>query len=393
MTISQNQLTALIRMALRNTCEVPSVLLSEPIEWDAIFRESVRQSVVGIVFAGVMALNESEEGRRAKCPISKQLYLEWLGVCEGIKQGNIEVNRRTAQVVRKFASAGFRSTVMKGQGNTCFYRDNKKDLSLLRSSGDIDLWVEGGFDLVNSYVQRVAPTNEISEKEIHFRVFRDTSVEVHYRPFFMRNPFKNRIAEKFVDEEADACFANRVLLPETEGQACCTTLQFNLVHQMAHIHHHLMTEGVGLRQLIDYYMLLRAVPQAGEEVSRVGLGDRRVDANRVVAVVKDLGLTRFARALMWVMQSAFGLEERFLLWEPEEKDGKFLLDEVMRVGNFGHDDPERQSIRQKDNTLLWGGYNLFYRNIRYWRFDHSEWFWGPVWRLYHFGWRKWHGFA
>lgn len=395
MTFTQQQLIAFIRLAIQKDSDALSCLYSNDIDWDNLFLEAKRQSVLGLTYAGILAQMESKK----ECPmistIPQNLLLKWYAIVERIKKRNLSINEQSVFIVNSFAKENFRSSILKGQGNTCYYSGDTLagPLDLLRTSGDIDVWIEGDFNQVNELIQKSRPTKSITKKHIEFNCLFDTEIEVHYRPWIIRNPFKNRIAKRFAKEEAEACFSNGVSLPHTKGKTCCSTLQFNLVHQLVHIHHHMMTEGVGLRQLIDYYMLLKAVPQFLFYSHSSNNKDRAVDIVKVRKVIKDLGLNRFASAMMWVMNSILGLEQKYLLWEPAEKDGRFFIEEVMRIGNFGHEDPERQKIRKNNNTLLWGGYNLIYRNIRYWRFDYSEWFWGPLWRLYHFGWRKVHGFA
>lgn len=61
----------------------------------------------------------------------------------------------------------------------------------------------------------------------------------------------------------------------------------------------------------------------------------RVNTRRVV---HNLGLDIFASALMWVVCKVFGLGVINMPWVPNEKEGKFLLDEIMQAGNFGHQD-------------------------------------------------------
>ncbi len=38
---------------------------------------------------------------------------------------------------------------------------------------------------------------------------------------------------------------------------------------------------------------------------------------------------------MWIMQTVFGLEDGYLLFEPNENEGRFLLNEALIGGNFG----------------------------------------------------------
>ncbi len=66
---------------------------------------------------------------------------------------------------------------------------------------------------------------------------------------------------------------------------------------------------------------------------------------------------RFASGLMWMMQYALGMEDKYLLMEPNEKEGRFILQEVMMTGNMGHGD-----------TRKWGSqktaFKRFIHNLR-----------------------------
>lgn len=172
-----------------------------------------------------------------------------------IQQRNEVVNLQCVEVQQMTRKAVFRSYIMKGQGNAVLYNE---DLKLLRQSGDIDVYLEGGLDKVLAYANTFAPTNEVNELEMHVKVFDDTEVEFHYRPFIMRNPFKNLKLQAFFAEEAVKCFGNKIALPNDVGEITVPTRTFNLVHQMVHIYHHLFTEGIGLRQLMDYYFVIQA---------------------------------------------------------------------------------------------------------------------------------------
>ena len=164
----------------------------------------------------------------------------------------------------------------------------------------------------------------MNELEIHYHCFNDIEVEIHYKPFVMDSP-KDRLHQKYFNRSLEANYKNTILL-SSDYAITAPTFSFNIVHQLVHIHHHLFYEGVGLRQCMDYYFVLRNLNL-----------DLNVNHN-TNATFRSFGMERFAEAAMWIMQQVFGLESKYLLCEPSEKHGRVLLNEVIRSGNFGHQD-------------------------------------------------------
>lgn len=373
-------------------------------EWGELYAMAKKQSLVGVCFAGVRRLGANADDGISAIGMPEMLYLTWMGMAAKIQQKNEIVNKQCVEVQQMIEKEGFRTFIMKGQGNAALYKVSKgststgsaqaqefqevsghSDLSLLRQSGDIDIYLEGGFEKVNAFVQSTCPTKEINELEIHYHCLQDTEVEIHYRPFVMRNPFKNRKLQRFFAMEGEKCFENKIALPNGVGEIAVPTTTFNLVHQMVHIAHHLYTDGIGFRQLMDYYFVVKHEMEVKKSSS----------VREVKKVITEFGLDSFASALMWVIAHVFAntstgsaqadnYNENFYPWEPCEKDGRMLLEEILKSGNFGHQDETRADLSNKWKSFWYVNGKTF----RFWRFDHWAWFWSPLWRVYHFAWRK-----
>ena len=203
----------IIRVAV-GTQDSLSRLPSEA-EWKELFDMAVKQSLVGVCFVGLHTLGADPDEGYAQIGMSEDLFFNWMGMAAQINMKNEQVNRQCVEVQQKIEDAGFRTFIMKGQGNAVLY-NTSEDLSLFRQSGDIDIYLEGGFKKVNDFVQRTCPTNQINELEIHYHCLEDTEVEIHYRPFFMRNPIKNAKLQKFFKETMR--FDNKVALPNDAGE-------------------------------------------------------------------------------------------------------------------------------------------------------------------------------
>lgn len=389
-------------------------------EWGELYCMAKKQSLVGVCFAGVQRL----QAQMQEPP--EMLYLTWMGMAAKIQERNKVVNRQCVELQERLAADGFRSYIMKGQGVAALYRlhenedENSSNLSLLRQSGDIDVYLEGGLDKVLAYAKTFGKVEHVNELEMSVPVFTDTEVEFHYRPFIMRNPFKNRKLQRFFDEFAERNFANKICLCENEDSwIVAPTTEFNMVHQMVHIYHHLFTEGIGMRQLMDYYFVLcdfktktlktpegSASVCASENLSKLNFSATQTSADSravefnpsgkkqekhfsVVDVVSSLGLERFASALMWVIKNVFGLSMIGIPWTPNQCDGEFLLNEIMQSGNFGKQDERQRGLYDSKWNSFW---LVNGKALRLARFDHWACFWSPVWRVYHFLWRKFEGF-
>ena len=310
----------LIQVALGNR----TVLSRTPseAEWYDLYNMCQKQSVVGVAFDALECLNE----QRQKPPLD--LLYQWIGDAEQIKQQNLRVNRRCVEISRMFAEAGFKTCILKGQGNAKMYAN-----PLARTSGDIDVWlmvlgqakrqsraqgegfrVEETRQKIDEFVHSRFPEIKGGRMHIEFPMFDDVAVEVHYIPRYMYAPKYDRLLQDFFREKAEEQFCNQVTLEGAEGTCAVPTVEFNLVQQLSHMMSHVMGEGIGLRQFIDYYYVLRQF--------RVRL--------------REMGLVKFAQGVMWIEKELLGLEEKYLIVEPSEKIGRAIQRTIEEGGNFGH---------------------------------------------------------
>ena len=161
------------------------VALSER-QWGELFVEAQRQAIAGVLLHGLDRLPKEQ-----RPPVN--LLLQWIGLAQSVQAQNAKMDQLTAQVWGQLKSAGLDAVVLKGQGVACEYGE----LASLRQSGDIDIWVKGGFQTVCDYVQRTAPTDDVAYHRFHYPIFKDTEVELHFRPTLMRNLLDDRKLAKW----------------------------------------------------------------------------------------------------------------------------------------------------------------------------------------------------
>lgn len=315
-------------------------------EWDGLYADALKQSVAGVAFEGVQKLPKEQYPPKA-------LLYKWFGISEQIKNQNMVANRRTAEITKMFSDAGYRNCILKGQGNAQMYAN-----PLSRMSGDIDIWVDGTREAINEFVRARCPKAFEQEHHIEFPIFKDIEVEVHYTPGTLLNPKCNERFKKWCSKQMDDI---RYMKEDSENIFYVPSIEFNVVFQMAHIMIHFFIEGIGLRHFVDYYYVLQ-----NKNIS--------LDFN-FVELFKEFGLYRFARGVMWIEKTCLGLEDEFLIVEPDEKTGRIIMQEMIEGGNFGHHD-ERYKSRKKG--YLARGLTDGYRLLKLAKVFPSE----SMWKLY-----------
>ena len=386
----------LLQIAIGNRKELSRTPTAE--EWRELFVLAQRQTLVGIAFRGVELLSEAQRP-------PKSLLMQWYMAAERIKAMNADLDRKALAVANKFLSEGFPGVVLKGQGIAQLYRvgqiensrfkiedchpegnaqENENDnenqgvgefsifnsqfsIKEYRTPGDIDIWLHGERKDILRYVHRHVPDCKPVYHHVDFPVVEGLDIEVHFTPSWMNSPFTNRrLQQWFRSFNFQFSIFNYKEIPSP-------SIAFNRVYILIHIYRHLFHEGIGLRQLLDYYFVLCQ-------------GFTEEERTETMHTLRSLRMGRFASAVMWVLQEVYGMDERYLLTVPNEKEGRFLLNEIMLAGNFGQYD-ERLQHERGESALHWG-LRKVRRNFRFVRSYPSEVLWSPLFKLWHWAWRR-----
>lgn len=323
-------------------------------EWNILYANAGKQALLGVCFAGVQLLKK--RGCESVKNLPQALLLQWLGMAVHIQQRNELMDKLSAGMWKKLDKAGLDAALLKGQGIALLYGD----MAGLRQSGDIDMWVKGGFGKMNEYIQSTCPSEDFAYHRFHYNIYKGTEVELHFRPTLMRNLFDNRKLQRWCAECPDFVM--------TEKGFAVPPACFNRIFILTHIYRHFLFEGVGLRQIMDYFFVLKT-DKANER-----------ENENDIRLLTDLRMKRFAEAVMWVLYECFGLDEDCLLCQPNEKEGRFLLAEIMQTGNFGQGDT-RYKGSSKFKMMTRHNIHLL---IHY----PSEVVWTPIWLVYHKIWKS-----
>ncbi len=331
----------LLRLALGQTQDF-SVDLSDD-DWMWMYDEAERQTLVGILYNGVKSLSEDK-----KPPFD--VLMQWAYDADNIRRLNEKLNSEAARLTRLFAEQGCKTAILKGQANARLYPDK-----FCRQPGDIDIWVEGGFEKVSNLLLKMGLVENVEKCGCHIggHIGSDNIVvEYHFRP-------SSGVINSITNKRLLCWLENEIMSGTiTEQGFIVPSMRFAIIMQLAHIQHHFFTYGIGLRQICDYYFLLNRTTK-----------DERKYA---YSLLWRFGLLNMACALMWLLNKKLGLEEDKMLCKPDESRGKMLERKIFEGGNFGH------YVNRKENKSC-KLRQLFYENrlksFRMMQFDFREGVW------------------
>lgn len=379
-------------------------------DWHRLFEFCKRQALIGVAFTAVEKLHAIG----VVCPAG--LRMQWLALTLQIEKRNGLLNEQCKKLAKRYEHDGFMNCVLKGQGNLMNYPEG---LNTRRLSGDIDIWCippQDGLDIavevrnnvvefekylgigtVMEYVRLLHRLEETKIKPVvryhHIEAPKidGTEVEVHFRPCYAHSPLRNRRMQRWFKEHADVCMKNK-----THMGFAVPTASVNVVYQMCHLFSHYFDEGIGLRQLMDYYFALKVWHNDVMECKDLqsqgmwseGLGTLVMSKEEVMAVLRSFGMGKFAAAVMYVLQEVFAMPALCYICEPNERVGKKLLEEIMKGGNFGQYDERGKEF--KNGGMIKHGLWKLKRVMRLVRSYPEEALWEPVFRVYHLIWRLIH---
>jgi len=350
----------LLKVSLTDANRLSRVYSNE--EWREAYTMALNQSLTGVLLEGVNKLESDQK------PFY-ELKIEWILTVERIKKSNTYLNSKAVELTEMLTKRNMKSCILKGQGIGLYYPD-----PMVRCPGDIDAWLDSDRNTIVRFVREKYPNEDIVYHHAEYPIFDDADVELHFTPSWMCSYWNNRRMQVIFAEMKTQQFNNFVLLPYTDKKVSVATREFNMLFILSHIYRHLFSEGIGMRQLVDYYYVLRQCEDGGER-------------ERTVKRLKSLGMMRFTKGIMLIMKEIFGLEDKYLLTEPNGKDGTFLLNEIMRSGNFGILAP----VINYRNKLkkLWFALK---RNARFITYYPSESIWNVIFRIWQYFWRWKNGY-
>ena len=308
-------------------------------EWRYIYEQGVKQSVIALLFTAVNRLRGEQEP-----PL--ELTMKWATEAEDVRALNALLNSESKRLTDLFEAEGYHTAILKGQANARLYPD-----PMSRQPGDIDIFLDGGKERVGALLTRLGMIAEGEQPQVHhWHLDTDNpevTVEVHFQPLPQRDSDSKHIArvQAYLQEEFQK---GTTLCPE--GFKVPSTA-YALVMQLSHLRRHAITGGgIGLRQVIDYYILLNHATEA--------------DLQQMRTQVKYFGMGKFAAALMWMLQQTLHLPADKMIAKPNRFRGQWLMSFIMEGGNFGFYKPKEET----DNMVrvVWNGRVKAFKTMLIW---------------------------
>ena len=336
--------------------------------WQELYSFASKQALLGLCFDGIERLGKEYPEELKQNPIGRELLMTWMGKAQQIRRQNMKVNAVAGKLFAMLRVDGMRCCVLKGQGNALMYPNPYS-----RTPGDIDVWIDASRERIMEYAQKKFELEDDIRLQ-HLETSLDgVPVELHFFPCSMNNPIYHARLQKWFKRNADLQCSHIVGLPDGAGDIAIPTTAFNVVYQLTHLYHHFFDEGIGMRQIIDYYYVVSMLNVNCEMLTWLP------------KKLKYLGLWKFAGAVMYVLHEVLGLSEERMIVPMDEKRGRLLLAEILDGGNFGRHFSKyggftHQSMGKKYFLKIW-------RNMHFVRFYPAEALSEPIFRTWHFFWR------
>jgi hypothetical protein len=327
-----------------------------PKDWNRLFFKARQQALVGI-------LNEAVHQLPEKQLPSKDILDEWDAQTAKIGRTYHTHESHIKELEALLSHLSLHGCILKGTGLAHLYPNPER-----RMCGDIDLWISGKRDaIIKAFKEADIAIYNIIYQECKAGIFLDTEVEIHFHPSKMYNPFCNARLQRFFEKNSPIRDDETITYPDSK---------FNAVFCMAHMFRHYLEGGIGMRQMLDYYYILKDLPPA--------------DREPVMKTLKRLGMKRFTASVMTCIQYNFGLEDEYLLCPSDKKHGGRLVNDVFSMGNFGVMDKRNYTY---DGETKWARFlrknNRVFSNLRYYP---REVIWSPFARVSQYVWRKFKGY-
>ena len=285
--------------------------LSDDLDWDALFQESIAQAVFPLVFHTTQELLPEEVKRK------------WEGAFLQNLASNIRVNAAHASLHRLLTEHDIPYVILKGCASARYYPEPE-----LRTMGDVDFLVD---------TKDLERCSEILQKSGMSRIddgthdchrtftFQHIEYELHWQLTGVPTVSGEKILTYCEDILIDAVKTDN----NYGGYIIPSDFHHGLV-LLLHTASHLTTTGIGLRHLCDWATFAERFTENDF-------------CERFETCLKKIGLWELAKILTKMSACYLGASPKRWAAGVDETLAESLLNDIWHGGNFGEKDPQRKS--------------------------------------------------
>lgn len=299
--------------------------ISGAVDWQAVYRESVAQSVVALAFSNL-----------DKSILPEDVAKTWEEMTYHVMMSNMQVDSDHAQLHQILSSANIPYVILKGNASASYYPD-----PMLRSMGDVDFLIDKeNVEKVDLLLRKNGFESQPSNHECERAYHKGMSIwELHWEV--------NGVPGGEVGETIHEYLSDMIEKAEpaslTNGEYLSPTPFHHGLVMLLHVARHMVTGGIGLRHLCDWAVFVEK------------LGDRIPEMFE--DKLKTVGLWRFAQLLTQLSVVYLKCPKQSWMGDLEHELLDALKDDLFAAGNFGHKDLNRADEAKFITSRRKGGVN------------------------------------
>lgn len=325
-------------------------------DWSKLHSWSISHTVEGLIYDSFTHLKEDQLPPQS-------LRIKWTVRVDQIERHNSKMNEVLAAQYEGFKKVGLQPILQKGQGIAACY-----DIPMHRMSGDIDWYFEnkGYAEARELLKEKKIPFQDTAGFSL-FYDWKSITIEHHKRLFHIRNPFQYRYLSKL--EKTYHKQQQDLLINSTTIKTLAPELQ--LLQVNVHIFKHLLSFGIGLRQLCDSARLYYTVSS-------------QIDPTALKEIYRHTGILGWTHLLHIILVKYLGLSSQSLPFPyPDHWQADWMMDEIFYSGNFGyHDDRYKDGSFSPLSARPAGAHRIWSNMKRYFKYAPQEVFFYPFVQLY-----------
>lgn len=332
-TSDQKLLLSLLRSHFGEDCECA---VPEGFDWEKFTAFMIQQGVFSFA---------AEEAIRRKLPVPETVQNAWQTIMYRSFIGNEQNLNAQDALIAHLEQANIPHIILKGTSAASYYPEVKR-----RMLGDIDVLVpedrlNDACDVVLSMKYDELPY----ENKLHRSFKRGrVSIEIHRSPAYVSESDGGQAAKEIIShyfsDARSKCIGNHRFPALSETHQALNTLM--------HISRHLLDEGVGLRQLLDWLMYISNT-------------DPDTFNKETIPVLRKTGLLVFADILTRTGEKYLSIRVRGVRFglKTDEIACDMLMENMFKSGNLGKSDKRAKRFLFVDRETVGSGNSRYYKAV------------------------------